>query len=477
MVTVGINLLCLSLSQQNFWAAQRLSGPLAWYHGIPLYDSVDGPKTGWAYFPLGAILFSWTAWFRTPTYALWVASLASGVAMLTPLALLFWGLSKGERRPGFRAALYFTLAVALGLLQDSVVQSLFTVHVDGFAVGFGASAAVLFYLVEAGKLPRRLSTDLAIAVLTVAAPWTKQNFLALPVAMALACLWCRGWKKGKALLGLIGAAGLLSLALVALTFDLKRVYLNSVELISLFPWRTGFSVEAYSHDLTAMHKGKVLAASAVVLYRKIYWLLGLVGLLFLWERPARMGRAEASLLLITFFLLPLSIAGPVRIGGSANGYTPFVFFLILLLCAQLYARGERPVGRRDLVAYGLILLLPMLAADTASRYALLEKPSQLPETIAYDYIKRHPGRTFFPDNPTAQLLAEGNTCFVTYALMDWGWAKWPLHAAWVRAQVPQRINEIIVRTGNGAPAFLAHLPEFRRAPPIAELPNFLIFRR
>jgi hypothetical protein len=478
VATLGVKVLV----QADFWAGQRLSGALAWLYGVPLYDPAGGPRTGWAYFPFGAVLLSWTSLLGRPSLAMFAASLTSVAAMLGPVVVYVLWATDGKARSVGSRLLYVAAFLSICLNLRSVDASLFGVHVDGLAIGFCALSAVLLSLCAQGRLERTRRVDALIAALAIASFWTKQNQLLTPLAILCASLACSGWKSSRRLLSYLALFGAGSLVLVAAFFDVNALVLNCITMVSRFPWRTGFSAEGYSSELGALSKLRVLLTSSTHLYRDVVSLIAAsLGCWWLSQSGVRRddpgaGKGLLVLAVIALFMIPLSVTGPAKLGGAPNGYSPFVYFLVFLFVALLHRLPERPrtFEAPDLV---LITLTPLVLFTFLSLFQQLRVTPENAEDVAFSYLRKNPGRAFFPDQPTAHLLADHTVYVVGYSIMDRQWASMDVSPAWLRRFVPDSISEIVVLKDQPQMAILAAFPEFRSNGNRPDLPGFTVFRR
>jgi hypothetical protein len=88
--------------------------------------------------------------------------------------------------------------------------------------------------------------------------------------------------------------------------------------------------------------------------------------------------------------------------------------------------------------------------------------------VAYDYARQHPGKTYFPVNPLAALLAEGRLTHLDSALYDREIAGFPINAEQFAAGLPARCEFVAYPPRNEPRA--AILRELVKGqPPVQEL--------
>jgi hypothetical protein len=460
------------------WAAQRLSGPIAWHYGIPLYDGSEGPRTGWAYLPLGALFLSAMGFLGHPMVAMFCASLVSLIATLSPVVLYFFYFPSREKP---LRALYVMIFIVLSLNSSAIRYSMSAVHVDGLAIGFCATSAVLLALALRQIIPRTLSIDFAIVVFALASFWTKQNMVPVPFAILIASWWCSGWKGTRRLALVMIVATVLSLVLVALFFDVHNLVLNCFTELSRFPWKKGLSTEAIDVLPSIGDKIHTLTASFLNLYKEILPLVA--GSAFYYRKMlGKDSRISFSVFgIIALMLLPVSIMDSVKGGGLSNGHSPFVYFLIFLFVAGLSEVSDKTESENKNFRFGfsellLFALAPLIAMILSDQYNQLSQLHLLEQT-AFEYAAKHPGKTFFYENPTAQLMAEHKMYLTGYSVNDREWARMPVSSKWVRSLVPDSVSEIIVPEGMVNRTILSSFPEFKPVGRVLDLPGFEVFRR
>lgn len=194
-------------------------------------------------------------------------------------------------------------------------------------------------------------------------------------------------------------------------------------------------------------------------------------------------------------LLPMSLLGRMKAGGTANNFGITDYFLALgiaLLVLRLAARGEFRQGaaRRALEA-ALLLLLTVMGVRTVANLLLTSREfaRRWPPAIqaAFDYAQKHPGTTYFPWHPLASLMGEGRYFHTAWGVMERESAGFPVSDAHFRDALPENLQR--VATTDNTPLFgairsrqwddylLRRLPELRCRVIVPELPGWAVLEQ
>lgn len=147
-----------------------------------------------------------------------------------------------------------------------------------------------------------------------------------------------------------------------------------------------------------------------------------------------------------------------RLGNGDLDLAGLAFFFAggLLVVLVLTRRWpEWPEPRRRVVA--TFLVLPVLtlawnAPQQALRRSLefdgvADRFKLPPSQLAYEYLRRHPGRAYFPCNPLAHLMAEGRLPHFLLPILERSVAGLPMSRDQIEAHLPPRFEEIVFPPG------------------------------
>ena len=227
-----------------------------------------------------------------------------------------------------------------------------------------------------------------------------------------------GWMAGT---GVVISATLLSF------FGVEGVLFNTVTIPSRVPWQppgrlfAGFSA------------GAELVANCAPLLM-LLMLGGVTSYALRFDpytsrtTPGRFlaGQPWALLAVVALSMVPVSVLGRAKVGGSLNTLSPTTYFLLAAgilsligLTDRLKVRGS-PESHQ--VSLGLVALCSLvLAAGGVFQVRVLVRGTPLSEhrtEVAYQYLVREDSNAYFPNHPLAHLLSNGALFHLAESLYD-----------------------------------------------------------
>ncbi len=184
-------------------------------------------------------------------------------------------------------------------------------------------------------------------------------------------------------------------------------------------------------------------------------------------------------------MLPSAIAGRAKAGGDINSFSLALFFLTCGLTVMLadMARGVEPLAVRVAIPVLVAILAPL--ANSRKRRSFPPLPAkvrelpQAPQSVAFEYLRRHPGEAYFPWFPLAHLFAEHQFRHYAFGIADRLLAGEQVTVADFRAYTPEH-PRIIAFSSDGTPDvfgrdLMAYLPEYRCCVNDPELPRWRVY--
>ncbi len=483
LVVAAHLMLAIYLASHDLWAYLRLAGPIAWFRGVPLYDTLSGPKTGWVYLPLPAIFMGLSAWCASPSRAVRLCTLLSLLVSCGPL--LFYLFRRYGKQNFWRILGCFFLVIGISFGDREMVRSLLIPHADAYALGLSSSGLLLLLMRYERKAQRALWVDLLAALCLTGAVWSKQTMALAPLGMlgVYAILFgLRPTARFAVIVSLFLAASFL---LVVTTFDFSLIKLNGQTMPFNFPWKAGLFSDQLIYSPPLSVKLKVVASTIIELFEaSLRFLLAPMLLLFFsLQQRLKIEIDRKKFAALAFWILcnaPLSVSGFLRGGGARNAFSfllyPSAFlFVIVLMDLDLKAKAFK-AGLTGLL---LVLILPIESRRLAVDLFSLNSQRPLFEDKAYTYIKAHPGKSFFPDMPIAQAMAESKVYFGVLALMGREFGLMKCEQDCLRNLVPAAVKELYLKQDNvaGNETILKAFPEFKPAEPVLELAGFDAYHR
>ncbi len=472
---------CHRLLETPFWNvnAARLMPSLALAHGIDYYVMFPpgGPLYSTLYGPLVAIVYLPATWFSTPNSAVLAGAAITTLLCFSAVALLHFAPSKAGRSSADPLA--FLTAGFLICYLEPLKYSCFNIHADGPGLALGAFACAAVYA------PQKWRAALPVSALcAVLAVFSKQPFLPVPIAI-LVYLWlAEGRARALRYLLWLVAAGTLAGAAALLAEGPQRLYHCLIWLPAHHPWNEPSRILSAIQALRSFIRVSMPVPVLLLTCAAFLWTSGRLngpGL-----RALASSRA-APLLLVGIALLPFSIAGRAKTGGDVNSLSFALFFLtcgltvLLAEASHIAASGSaRRLALSALVAMTLSVAVSEapLILDIPARARQLP---QSPQTIAFEYLKRHPGEAYFPWFPLSHFYAEHQFRHYGFGIADRLMAGEALSGADFRAYIP-RDPRIVAFSSDGAPLvfgynLMRYLPEYKYQVKDPELPGWLLYSK
>jgi hypothetical protein len=446
------------------WVGARLAPTFGLVYGYRLYyPATEGPILNHVVGPASALAFLPTTIFRTPTPAILAGAALEVVYVCGPLLLFVW-------RAGGRTPAEQPLALACGvgacLLMTRYPGSYYwlsILHADGPALGFGMLACAA--LVSADGTPPTTRALVASAMAAVLAPWAKQTEAPLPIALVLAVWLMHGRALAVRYALIVAVVGVLVSAVFLAWFGRPMIF-NMVEILSHHGWyKPGVAGLAATFWSLLWNVRGILALFATA---------AVASVLVAGERSRWTAGAWIPPVLVALFLLPTSTLSANKIGGEPYALHS-ASYLLAATAVLLVELARRAAPARALAwAFCAVALLAAWQSGKAATWNLRASPWENDNQQAYEFARRHPGEAYFPWQPLASLLAEGQLYHFEYGMMDRfiaGYEPTPEH---VRAHLPPRLRWIAARTRVWT---FRYFPEYSATVNLEELPGWIVLTR
>lgn len=433
------------------WNELRLAPAFALRQGINPYPPLGGgPVTTWIYGPVGILVDLPATCAASPEGALHLASLITILAVLAPLAVIFFGSAELRARGAWAP----WLALCLGVLLQSERNFMFQVA-DQSSIALG--------LLSGWCLARhpepQTSSIVGAAALCALAIFTKQLEVFLVPAHLVFLLMGGHRVAAVRYLAWLALFSLVALVICAPAFGLANLWLNVVVIPGRLPWA----------DFVAR-----LAARPWILTAQVA--LPSLGLALLWRirrwpdgSPAS-GRFFHWTVLAYFAMLPVGLAAFFKIGGDANSLHSWNYLLPGCLLAWLATdRGATIPAARLLGVTTLALVvhgMEFAALPIRPLTRHFEEAAQLNSAF--------PHAIWFPQNPIITFYADGNFWHVEDGVRTRNYAGFAPRQADFRRYLPANLQAIAYPTGEDLWLSMALLPEFSQK---TVLPHWTLLTR
>jgi hypothetical protein len=482
------------------WNAIRFARAYALAHGLDLYTPVDsGVISGLIYGPTGYLLYAPAALWTSPLAAIGTALLISALATLGPAAVVLWGCRHAPRPHPWVLPLFTVLV--LHFYASAAMAGVWTIHTDAAALGLTCLA---LYWTLRHPVQKLFSWNLAAGAICAAlAVWAKQTTAPVLIVPGL-YLFLTGCRRGAAWMWTLTvvAAGLLGVIFGAL-YGFNDLWLTMFGVPSgherffgapLLEWRliTEFMEILYLLGIVlvgsiALRSGSELVSADDLRERLPFWrrLSGLVA----------EGSGSVLFCGTGLALFPMAFLGRMKVSGQANNFGLTDYFLALgiaLAFLGLAGRDEfrQGAGRRALDV-SMVFLLAVLGLRTAANLVTSGHALSVrwppPIQAAYEYARKHPGTTYFPWHPLANLMANGHYDHTAWGVFERELAGFPVSESHLRAELPENLQRIAVigedrlveaiRSRSWDHFVLLWLPEFRCVVSEPELPGWAVLER
>ncbi|MGH7198309.1 MAG: hypothetical protein ACREH5_06180, partial [Candidatus Omnitrophota bacterium] len=182
------------------------------------------------------------------------------------------------------------------------------------------------------------------------------------------------------------------------------------------------------------------------------------------------------MLLVGVCMIPTSLLGRVKLGGSSNTLCYTTYFLAAAVTLAFVQVSATRSVRKSLLAILAIFLL----IEVPSLYVKFTFPDHKNVDFArtaYDYLRKYPGETYFPRLTIMHLLVEKKLYHDSMALMDREVAGFPVRKDHLTAHLPAHFKQVAFLKGIEGDMEWLHLPEFSVITDDPELPGFFVYRR
>ena len=440
-----------------FWNVNgsRLMPSFALSRGVNYYVDLarGGPLYSTLYGPLVAIVYLPATWFPTPNSAVLAGSAITVLLAIGAAAFLHFGRANVANTVAFLAA---------GLLicyLDPLTYSCFNIHADGPCLAFAAIACGTLY-------PERRSLPVS-ALCAVLAIFSKQMFVAVPIALLAYLLLAAGRKAALRYLLWLAVAGAAAGAAAVAVWGFGPLYHCLIWLPSHHPWNDRSAIVSW-----------VQAARQLIRLSMPVPVLLLAGAIYRW-RFFTAGRA-VPVLLVGIALVPLSILGRAKTGGDINSLSFATFFLTCGLTLLLADLARARLAMSTLLA----VLILLTAYEAPLAFGIMSKIRQLPhapQEAAFRYLQRHPGEAYFPWFPLSHYYAEHEFRHYGFGIADRLMAGETISTQEFRAYMPGD-PRIVAFSKDGNRDLFGHdlmqfLPKYDVQARDPELPGWIVYRK
>jgi hypothetical protein len=305
------------------------------------------------------------------------------------------------------------------------------------------------------------------------------------VALMLWILLVRGTRQCAMFCACLVVTGTVVASAMLLMFPAEGMQLNMLTIPRLVPWKGPFPLNVLAVGWELFRATSLLA------------LCLLVGAVIAFLQSGKSERwssfAGKDWVLVAFvgiLHVPMSILGRVKMGGSANTFSPTLYFLLTAVCllvvelnAEFVSKGR---GRESRTRYkyclmaGCTLLALICGSHLWGRIdrigaVLGEHKTQ----VAYEYLRKTEEAVYFPTEPLAHLLADGELYHHAAAIHDReklaGLAVTRDH---IERHIPDRLSVVYWASAWGARYVrVQHFSEFSRKVEVQELKGYECFAK
>jgi hypothetical protein len=469
---VLLSTICYRLIDTPFWNVNgsRLMPSFALSRGINYYVLFPpgGPLYSTLYGPLVAIVYLPATLFPTPNAAVIAGAAITALLCFAAAAYLHRPPPTAARGPVDIAA--FLAAGFLICYLEPLKYSCFNIHADGPGLAASAIACGALYNVS-----RRTALPIS-AICAVLALLCKQMFLPVPlVLLAYLAITAGRTAAARYLVWLAGTGILLGVAAL-LAWGPAHLYHSLIWMPGHHPWGSNPLVSSIQALRAFIRQS--LPVLVPLLAAAVYIVAGADGNL----APRALATSRCiPILAVGVALLPFSIAGRAKIGGDINSFSFALFFLTCGLTVMLADLARTASTRRLAVAVLIALILPIAISEAPLLLDLPSRLRQLPQsgqTVAYDYLRRHPGEAYFPWFPISHFYAEHQFRHYGFGIGDRLLAGESISEADFRAYVPPQPRIIAFASDGGRDAFgydlMKYLPGYRCEVTDPELPGWTV---
>jgi hypothetical protein len=462
------------------WNGIRLSRTFAIYKGGNLYPGQNemGAIIGTDHTPMSHFLY-WPATFApTPAMAIWIGATISFALVIAPLIWLFCIDKPAKLLYSFYALLACLFILLRGGHYSGMLYIPFSVHTDAAAICFSTLAGGLLFRSRSIAGWRTLLLSSLFAVLSVASKQTMAPVLLANCIFLLIANGVGSFRRYMACLAMSGAA--VGSLLVLRFWPLKDFLFNVITLATHRPPVTSWTAAILEDlvDSTVESSPAIFCILVFILYSYVYER----GTIRSW-RELLSNQRWLIFPLSGILLAPVCIKAQI-LGGNNNHTGLYCYFFVLGATLGLKsfmneeANLRRATGSR-LLAATLIAMSFTGVVDTVqgNLTSLHHANSKSEDTIAYEYGLRHPGKTYFPDNPLAEYYTQHHFYDADSALLDREVTGYPVSQAQLAAGIPTGVTLVAFACSQPCLPSLAMQEYLKGWPPESdpELPGFTVF--
>ncbi len=465
------------------WNAARLAPAFAVAQGHHIYPSLtEGTTLAYIYGPVFALAFLPATVINLPTTAILLATMLSiGYFFLPALALHV--LASAERPRSVATGFLGFLALAFIVRRDGGLSySAFSLHADAPALFLVAGACVLLL---AGRVPRSTGRLIAVGFLMALAVWCKQPVAPIVLVLPLWIALTEGRREFTRSVVVFGLVGVSVSVVLLIAFGVRDLGLNMFAIPAAVPWKPGGGGR---WGLLSEHL-KAIARTSIP-----FVLMAAAGAI-LDHRPSTLSEARSwlrnrrwpLLFLVGLAMVPTSLLGIVKRGGGANSLS-FTLFFLALAGTMALAEAARPPSRTGArISKGLLVaitgglaayLVVTQSGVPASGWDQLTRLPLNPQRQAHEFLLEHPGEIYFPWNPLAHLMAEGELYHFEYGVNERQLVGLRMSMEQFRAHIPPGMRYLGFQPRHQSEwTRRDYLTEFTARIEVDELPGWYIYVR
>lgn len=450
---------CNSIYVSENWI--RLHTALIWLKNLPIFYSHDaGPVLNSIYSPLSFMVYGLVRWAPTPHGFIQAASALSSVLIYSPVLIWILFGRRDVKSDRINSFLTFYVFISVGMLFYPIRNAAFNIHADAPMLFFSALSA---FFIAQEKFRQKTWMLFASALMSVLAVWSKQIAVSLCLALPSYLLLVSGVRKTLQYTAFLILTGLIVSAFFFHLFDSQAMLFHLIEIPKRHPFRPN------------------LVASVWPLFRDLLMLLPMV-LIAIWPQLKESDislrewcrkRHWTILFWIALFMLPLSILGSLKVGGSRNTISYTTYFV---LAGLFLAPLGRPLLRMRLQFISILCITVQLFAVLHQCFWQSQKIDFA--AIAENKIISSPGSVYFPRLPLLHLWYENKIYHDGIGLRDHHWSSLKPSIERLRTHIPPNVQVIAFyeNDSDDMDLFRNILPEFEGSPTYKEdLPGFRVY--